>query len=469
VLETETTTEEGSGEEALMLSGTIEADFRAIAQAKLDALRGAQQAAGRRITRFTTRDRAIDGFDVKSSDDAWPGALAFTMEARKARPNGRITLRIDTQRDFRSGLRRTYSGSATAPDAAAALTIARGSTTGETAMPTRSQETLDQASDIDTHTQLNFVKLDFSYDFEAASDGFIAGEFSTDWSLPLAGEWTATFAGHLIAPDEAAAESRLAILLTAFSTDPTLQLTKRLSAIYLDADGTGNTTRTEFARVDFSATTRKPARTYAAVEYTDTTENDYTSMTQARDLSGTLWSDSRANADTALAEFLGSLLGAVKPTRLRVAHSEMAWGPTTASAIGTGQWSKAEFSASASIPLTGATGYDLLEASYTMERTGGLNNTVITPIPFGRPVVQTATGWHPGRVAIQASAKAVNLGTAKAWVQGKRSLAPGGGHETEQPQESQSPDYTPITITAKAWTFTGRYGWTYATGLDGVW
>ena len=68
--------------------------------------------------------------------------------------------------------------------------------------------------------------------------------------------------------------------------------------------------------------------------------------------------------------------------------------------------------------------------------------------------------------------KAVNLATAKAWVQGKRALAPAstGRAETEQPRETQSPEYLPFSGTdTLLWTFSGSYGWTYASGLDGVW
>ncbi len=78
---------------------------------------------------------------------------------------------------------------------------------------------------------------------------------------------------------------------------------------------------------------------------------------------------------------------------------------------------------------------------------------------------------------MQASVKAVNLATAKVWVQEKRSRATGIGvlletrHETEQPRESCAPEYAPHDGgNAVLWNFSGNYGWT-CTGnvLDGIW
>ena len=46
----------------------------------------------------------------------------------------------------------------------------------------------------------NFVKLDFAYEFEGPSDGFISGVIGTDQSRQLAGDWTRTISGYLIAP-----------------------------------------------------------------------------------------------------------------------------------------------------------------------------------------------------------------------------------------------------------------------------
>jgi hypothetical protein len=119
-----------------------------------------------------------------------------------------------------------------------------------------------------------------------------------------------------------------------------------------------------------------------------------------------------------------------------------------------------------------------LEATFTMERTGSINAAIITPIPFGRPVVQVGTGWIPGRITVSANAKAISLATARSWVQGKRALVNGIGadgatrFETDQPRETCGPEYAPFNgTTASLWTFSGSYGWTFiGSGVaDGVW
>ncbi len=130
----------------------------------------------------------------------------------------------------------SYTGSVQADSEAAALATARAIATGSGhPLQTRSDETVEWASDIDNAAATWFVKLDFAYEFEGPSDGFIGGEITTDTQQPLAGEWRRTISGYLVAATTAAAQARLALLLAGESSK--LEVTQRVAETYLDASG----------------------------------------------------------------------------------------------------------------------------------------------------------------------------------------------------------------------------------------
>lgn len=481
--EIEDRAEEGTGESAISIKGEISAETRGIALAKLNALRDAQLGiTGQRVISYTSSDKKIDGHDVSGSDDDdWTGALTFSLEIRKARPGGHHTLRISTQKDVRSGMRWSYSGSVRAETEAAALSVARGiASAANHPVMTKSDETVERVTDIQTPTTIHTVKVDFSYEFEGPSDGFISGEITTETTNPIAGEWRRSISGYLIAQTKSAAETRLAQLLSA-ETNP-IESTRKWNEIYLDTTGSDASPKRVVMRLDFSISMRD-THTRVSVEYTDSTQNSIASMRQTRTISGTLWTNSEANSIAALGVLFTTVFGASGPQESTRTHSKIqaaSAGTTTTIATsggGMAQWIKLDFSASKVNRLTGVIGYDLMEASMTMSRDGCLNQSIITPIPFGRPVAQTATGYIPGRISIQATAKAINLATARTWVQGRRELVSTIGdagitrHETDQPKETATPDYAPFDGTnAAAWSFSGTYGWTFTgTVLDGLW
>ncbi len=196
-------------------------------------------------------------------------------------------------------------------------------------------------------------------------------------------------------------------------------------------------------------------------------------------MSGSLWTDSEAHADTVLEEIITALFGsgASRPTRISTTDHKERWGTNTTTTTAGSAWSQLDFQLGKTTKMTGAVGFDIREASYTLERTGCLNHTVVTHIPFGRPNAQVGTGHLAGKVTISATCKAVSAATARDWVQGKRSMVSGIGtsgvtrHETEQPRESCTPEHTPFSGSeVTTWSFTGSYGWTFTgTVLDGLW
>lgn len=475
----------GSGEEVLSFSGSIEAETRGIALARLEAIRLAESTAGRRTVSFETSDKVISGADTAGVAGAdWTGGLTFSLEMRAARAGGHYNLKIASARDIRSGMRWNYSGSITAASPGAALALAR-SLVAATGHPvqTKSDETLEHVSEIfppeSGPAGRDFVKLDFSYEFEGPSDGFIGGEIGTDRNLPLFGEWRRMVSGFLVATTRAVAEARLTALLA--GEGAAIEKTLKWSEIYLDESGSDATPRRVFQKLDFTAGARE-LRSQAAVKYSDSTSSDLASMTQQRDVSGSIWTDTESNAETVLGELIVALFGSAaagQPPKVTRTQSKERWGNPgqTASAGSHTTWFQLDFQMSKTSKLTGVVGYDIIEASFTLERVGSLNQTVITPIPFDRPVVQTGTGWLPGTVSLNASCKAVVAASARTWVQGKMALVAAIGsagvtrHVTAQPRESCTPEHTPFSGSEMTlFVFTGNYQWTFTgTVLDDLW
>jgi hypothetical protein len=424
------------------------------------------------VASYSTQDKVIDGADTQGVPGAdWTGALSFTLEVRKAREAGHHTLRISTRKDLRGGMRWSYSGTVQSPDEAAALATARAILAAQNhPVLVSSEETLEKSTTLDNPEQLQFIKLDFSYEFEGPSDGFIGGEIQTDTSTPLAGEWRRGTSGFVIAATRAAAEARLDLLLAAAGT--ALESTRKWSEVYHDVTGTDAAPARVSMRLDFTHGTRFQ-RTRNTTEYTDTTQNSLANMTQNRSVSGSVWGSTEAAANAALDSILTGIFGTDGAHETSRSHSRIKWD----GAGGTTEWIKLDFNASKTSRLTGVTGYDLLEATMTMNRDGSINQAIITPIPFGRPVAQPGTGYIPGRINISATAKAINLATARTWVQNQRGKVETIGSagvtrfETDQPRESAAPEYAPFEgTTAKLWSFSGNYGWTFTgTVLDGIW
>jgi hypothetical protein len=236
-----------------------------------------------------------------------------------------------------------------------------------------------------------------------------------------------------------------------------------------------------FQKLEFTAGSRE-LRTYASVKYTDSISSDVTTMTQQREVAGTLWSDTEANANTALEALIAVLFGALgtsRPTRITKTNAREGWGGPglTATTATNSAWVQLDFQLGKTSKIAGTVGYDIIEASYTLERVGCINNTVITPTPFGRPAVQVGTGYLPGSISLNATCKAVLSSSARTWVQGKMALISAVGtdgvtrHMTAQPRESSTPEYEPFSgTTTTLFNFTGNYQWTFTgTELDNLW
>jgi hypothetical protein len=460
--------DEGTGEQVTTASGAIEASTRTIAVAKLDALRSALTTAGRRTVSFERTDKAVEGFDTSESNDDWMGGLAFALEFREPIEGNNYTLKIASRRDLRTGMKWTYSGTVRAADSNTALTRARSLVApGTHPVQTTSEETLSQATDLDAERTLRFTQLDFSYEYEGPATGFIGGEIIHDQQTPRFGEWRTITSGNLVADTKENAEAALAAFIGSTAAS-SLETSKRWSEVYLK-EGTNDPTLT-FQRLDFSYNVRS-AHTDVAIKYTDVIAPDLTAMTETRSIAGTLYATSEAAAETAFATLLTNVFGSRVPQKVQKSHHRES---QTVGTVTTSAWVQLDFSAECISNITGSVGYDLIEASFTLERVGSLNQNIITHIPFDRPVAQINTGWLPGTLTVNATAKARTQTVARDWCQGKRSYATSVGserYESAQPREVMGYDYGPFpTGTARFHTFSGTYSWAFTdSSLDGLW
>lgn len=230
---------------------------------------------------------------------------------------------------------------------------------------------------------------------------------------------------------------------------------------------------TDSGTLRFSYAWKIPTTGPASIEYRDQLSVDEGSMTQERTISGTARGADLSAAQTAVEVLVASLNPGNISRRTTGSPYQIAGDKNDDTVT---QWMAYDFSFTIIGSISGSPANDIIEASLSIQRVGAINRPIVHFIPFSRPIAQPSTGWTPGRLTIQARCKARQAATARAWVQGKRSLATAIGtsltrHETEAPDESSDIEHLPFsgtTITTR--TFSGRYGWTFTnvSAMDGI-
>ncbi len=473
--------DEGTGELAVTVSGTIEAESRAIALAKLENIRTTQAAIiGSRITSTEVNDTNVEGFDTGAvAGDGWTGAMSFSIERRNSLEGSHYNLKVTSMRDIRVGMRWTYSGTVKAVDAATALAKARslGGNAG-VGMKVRDDETVETATEALNIAEPDekFIQVTFTYEYEGPSDGFISLEMTSAVNTPRYGEWGTSLSGFVVASSKAVAEARLATALEGQGTG--LERSSRWTTITLTPSGGSDSEL--FQKLEFTFS-RRDVRTYASAKYTDTVNTDYGTMMQSRNVQGTLWTDTEANSITALNNLYVTIFGAGNtPTKTtKTTPREISAGGANVISVGNEPtWWQVDFSAEITSPVEGEEGPDIIEASYTLSRTASINNSIVIPAPYARPIAQNNTGWLPGKINIEVKCKARVRGTAITWVQSKRALVDLIGvagvsrFETRQPIETETPQYPAFPLSESdpvLWEITGSYQWEFTgTVLDGL-
>lgn len=244
------------------------------------------------------------------------------------------------------------------------------------------------------------------------------------------------------------------------------------------APGSGTSESRTFTRLEFTLSWRI-THPRAAIQYKDETAVDYSTMLQTRTVSGTVRTNTAANAQTVLASLMTAIFGAAGPHKLSTGSSLEACGALgTYTSTGVAAWVQLDFSAEKVSKVEGTPAHDIVEATMSMQRVGSIDKPILHQIPFARPIAQVQTGNTIGTISISASCKARVMASARTWVQAKRALVNGIGtagttrHESAPPQETIGVEYAPFGGSdVLLHVFEGRYEWSFTNvaAMDSIW
>jgi hypothetical protein len=378
----------------------------------------------------------------------------------------------------RIGMRYTYSGTVKAATSAAALIKARELGANQPhPFKTGSEEVIDTVSTLLVDGQ-RFAQVTFSYEYEGPLTQFIFAEITSDRNTSLFGDWRTVISGSITAPSTAAARGLMTSLLSSYSAATAVESSEQESEL---AQSISATITRAAMNLKFSRS-YPMVHTRTAAKFTDDTSLDYGAMIQIRTITGTLWTNSRSNSETALNALLGTRYAGASIQKLKKSHAIESWAPDgTFTSLTNERWVQLDFSAEATMKITGEPGFDIIEAKFTISRTGSINRTVLHEIPMGRPIAQVGIGYNVATLQISATCKARTEAAARQYVQGLRNLVNNIGtagttrHEASPPQETVSPDFAPFPVTGASPTvfvFTGSYSYSFSGALsqnDGIW
>ena len=388
-------------------------------------------------------------------------------------------LRVSSEKDAKGGFRINYSGYVSAATEALALQKARELGWNKHPLWSRANETsTTQSTLIGSAEELvcgsQFTRTEFQYDYDMVPDWIVA-DLTISYNLANYGDRTGTISGTINASDKQTAgaffESCLiALMPEAAAMSPAQRASRTISNTVtegyrsaLNASAQIPVTH-QFLRMEINRTMRLYNRGNTShIKYTSTENISYTSMLSTTDISGSIWADSKEGAESALSSLMNEL--DIKPSELKKSTQlERASG-------GADNFVQLDFSASSNKKTAGATGYDILEAQFTLSRKGQINHDIITEIPFHNPFAQTNVGWTVGELRVSGSCKAVLRNSARTWGQDKLAyILKSNAHELSPPEESMTPAYEPLSGTSiTTWTFQFNYSRSFTSGLEGLW
>lgn len=472
-----TDTDRSTGEEVHSVSGTITSDDRANAMARLEAIRRSSLSANSRLTKFRHSMPTIIGGDTDYTE-AWTGSIEFSMEYRvQTGACLGYELKISSEHDAATGsYRRSYSGYVTAPTLSAAEARARALGWEKHPYWTRFSEVSNEVnSEGPDGCTAMFLRLEFTYDYELVSD-FATAEFTYSENKASYGDRSASISGSFASTDKTSADSFqqnvIRSLIPGASTATSLNLESRIINFvcternrFTSSAGSGGTVMMITRQIDFGVRVFTRGNT-CHIKYNRSDRISYTDQTNASQASGIIWADSEALARSAYAALLAELnLGNITEERTAVDYERIAGeNPNMV------QFS---FDVSGLDTIEGQVGKDIIEASWSLTRIGQVNHSIITEIPFRRPVAQQNSGWTVGQLRIQGSVKAATSIGARAWAQAKIPLIMSAGsspYETAPPEETLSPTFLPASDKKiSGWTFQFSYQRSYTSGLEGIW
>jgi hypothetical protein len=470
-----------SGEMVTSLRGSIIAEEKETALARMNAIKRSGMDAGNRLTKFTHSMPMVIGGDT-GYEEEWGGTVEFEMEYRTQ--NGQsigYEIKIASEREINGGTyRRSYSGFVTAATLSAAETMARSLGWNKHPRWTRSSET---STEINT-THLNesgdeqatrtFTRLEFAYDYELVPE-FLEAEFTMTRNKPSYGDRTASISGNFTVSDRAAADAFQEQIIPSLIPDVAglnaVQREGRITAFNCQEtsiviQGVENIAATMIRRsMEFGVRVFDRGGT-AHIKYSRSEAINYTSFVSDVSISGTVWADNETIARTAYANLKTSMtLGNLLQEKITVDSERVAGQP--ANMVGL------TFEAQGQADVSAQPGVDVTEAQWSMTRTGQINHAILTEIPKNSPVAQVDMGWTIGTLRVQGSVKSKSQTSARNWAQQKLALVMGGNgtaYETTPPEETLTPTFLANSgTTTVSWTFQFAYARSYTRGLEGIW
>lgn len=413
------------------VKGTVKADDEAGAKAKAQGIIDAYKE-GR-----TLLGSEMDSHDVDGTDGVAWLELSFSADYRETISGAAesFKLTISDKDDLKSGqLITTYSGTVTAANASTALTKARALGDGKYPIRLTSTESTATAS-VSGDSWL--VEVTFSYEYLRKGSKQYA-EVSSETDKATFGNNTTTVNGFAIAVTESDAYT----LARTFIPGGMIRSQKENST-NLNA-GTANV---QHSRVDFTYVVHL-AKESGSIQYQLRTALDYRALETTKTYSGTAWADTESNADTLIAALITSDTG---KRSLDDRTSQFDHGSALV-------FMSRSFTITYVLPLADDSFGDggIIEASLSIDITFSINAAVITPIPFGVPHVQTATGITPGLKVASGSVTALTLATARTWARGNM---PSGGY-ADPAREKEDTVYSSGT-TVKAYKLDFTYPMRY--------
>lgn len=458
------TAEDPAGDTRIILSGTIKAAERPLAEAKIQALLTAWNTTGRRVTRNVVRDEYYDGHDTEAPE--WTG-LSFTFEFSETPSNARYTLEITT-RESADGHRTTYTGTVTARTLGELIAAEISAAGGKHPVETSAELRIRYSTDEDNNQAL--VQGTFTREYQTQATGLRA-TITRNTNQGAFGDWQSTLSGRIsaatyeIARSAARAQIPSGVILRVDDESHDIA-----------AAGVAAISNTQSASLSFTYTWGTN-HTVTHIQYEDTETPDYTRMVSMRDISGTIWAPDESSARSALNAIITGL-SLSNPTRSRFSKSRER--QTSGSPIDRAL--SYRFEQTFEYKLTGTIGHDIIEAQFSLQRIGMVDYIPITEIPLNKPVTQITGGTlsNPvgyghtiGRLTASGSVKARQRNTARNWGQAKRSSAASvsGGFigAADPPDERMAETYAPFNGTeVTCYQFDFTYGFRYADGLTGL-
>lgn len=443
------------GSVTLTMAGRIGAQSAVAAAAKLAALRvslaAAQTTLGNSIHLVNTRS-SEQNVAADTDGDAFL-EIRFEDEYKisKTATVADWTLRLSDTEDPHTGMiRRVYSGSvlarSTSWDAAyqAAHTKARALGADKHRMLVIGAISVidhQQSADAVTTGTDRFALIEFSFEYQIKGTRVYV-EVTADTASDTFGADIESVSGFIAASDFATCVIHYDTIKAAYAAqmirnERTARTTQKMSLVaptgtnrtppnsgaWGTAVNTGETTDATYAlhpsRFEFSFQVHKEKTTGAgiAVRYSIRVRTDYTNRTVATQLAGSVFANSRADADFAIAQITADGYGNLLDSE-RSEDRDWFLGVRTSSAddrpaTGQGYFIKLDFSESFNAHLASEDTILECEVSEEIEFSGP--RKVVQATAFGRDVVQTC-GTGSGRRTVTGRVKAASEAAAMAWV-----------------------------------------------------